>query len=34
MPVIPALQRQWQEDLEFEVNLNYIVICCLKKTHK
>jgi hypothetical protein len=37
-PVILALQRLKQEDLEFEVKLGYIVRTCLKiqniKTHK
>jgi hypothetical protein len=30
MPVIPALRRLRQEDLEFKVSLSYIVRICLK----
>lgn len=29
-PSIPALWRLRQGDLEFEANIGYIVICCLK----
>jgi hypothetical protein len=30
MPVIPALRRLKQEDLEFEASLDYIINSCLK----
>jgi hypothetical protein len=31
MPVIPALRRLRQENLEFEVSMKYMVRPCLKK---
>jgi hypothetical protein len=34
MPVIPALEKLREENLEFEVSLGYIVRCCLKKKSK
>jgi hypothetical protein len=34
MPVIPALGRLWQEDLEYQASLGYIVRPCLKNTSK
>jgi hypothetical protein len=33
-PVIPALERQRQEDYEFEVSLGYTGTLCLKKNKK
>jgi hypothetical protein len=30
-PVIPALRRLKQEDVEFEARLGYMVRCCLKR---